>query len=241
MFGLPLHLAQLSKQEQSSTPVAQNASSAGDAPTANAARTNFPEEIQLFLPSSIPASYRIRVCDAGTIDAEKRLRLAQLTDCLVNIRRALRIRTRMIRWKNHQITGQSLGTRSRAVVDRMQQRLDTIAQKYREARIALMSLDSSVGWQTIWRDLQPSDITSYVDTEQSMADAVKYMRRGMRPGGETRRILSWIWTTTAGVNGAAESQEDQNTGLEGMDESKQPVRYAGPQDLIVGVIDSAQN
>lgn len=127
----------------------------------------------------------------------------------------------MIHWKNHQISGQSHGTRSRGVVDRMTARLDDIAQKYRVARIAMLSLDPSKDWQLIWQDLKPSDITAYMDTEMSIADAEKYRRRKMKPGGETRRILSWIWTTTAGVDGAAEKEGDKNTGLEGMDESKQ--------------------
>lgn len=213
-----MHFERLSKQERASAPILQDLGTSNDAALIDSSSGNFPEDIPLLLPSSIPASYRMNVCATEAIHAEARLRRTQMTDSLVSIRRCFRILARMIRFKNHQISGQSQGTRSRVIVDRMQERLDYYRKKYCVARAALLCLDSTPEWQLIWRDLKQTDMTSYADTEISLADAEKCRRRGIDPtkAGETRRILSWIWVSNAGVD---ELEEVHHTGLEGMDES----------------------
>lgn len=114
----------------------------------------------------------------------------------------------------------------------MSARLKNLEAKYGIARTALLSLDSSSEWQEIWQELKPSDIVSYADTELNVTDAEKHMSRGTvtrdaekhisrgTVTGETRKKLSWIWTTTAGINGVAGNEGDQHSGFEGLDESQ---------------------
>lgn len=218
--GLPLYLDHLSKQERADT-IFHDSSSSNTTTPVDEACDEFPEDVQLFLPSSIPLPFRTRVCTIETINVEKRMRVAQMTDCIVYSRRSIRIRTRMIHWKNKNITGQHHGTRSRGIVDRMSARLQDLQNKYGFARSALLRLDPTGEWQEIWQELRPSDLVSYADTELNVTDAEKHMRRSTTVTGETRKKLSWIWTTTAGVDGAARNEGDQHSGFEGLDESEQ--------------------
>lgn len=216
LSGLPLLLAELAAKERRIASVLRDAGIAGDEIDNDATRDEFPETVELFLPSTVPDTLRDRVCTSDVIEAEKRLRIAQLTDCLINIRRCLRIVTKMIHWKNHNITGQHHGTRSRGIIDRIRDRLTSLAVKYRVARKARLSLGRG-DWELVWCELKESDVRSYTDTEESIADAEKRMRYHMREGGgETHRKLSWIWTTQAGVEEGARTR----TGLEGMDDSE---------------------
>lgn len=51
-----------------------------------------PEEIKIYLPSSIPATHRKRVCISGLSEIEERLRFAQTHESLSSLRRHLRTR-----------------------------------------------------------------------------------------------------------------------------------------------------
>lgn len=132
----------------------------------------------------------------------------------------------MIHWKNHNISGQHHGTRSRGIIDRMQARLETLARKYRAARKARLDLQPG-DWEVIFRELKSGDIRSYVDPEESIADAAKKARDAEKraryknqSSGDTRRELSWIWTSTAGVDARSGTKEGDYNGLEGLDESE---------------------
>jgi len=108
----------------------------------------FPEDQELWLPSSIPMSIRDRICQAGLPTIELKLRIAQCHDALRGIRQVLRIKTRMIHFKNKNVRGQRDGTKSRSVIDRVHERARGYAQKYRASRAAGVLLLPSGQWDS---------------------------------------------------------------------------------------------
>ncbi len=72
-----------------------------------------PEDVDLWLPSALPADRRQATCVANLPQMELRLRTAQCRSSLDGLRQALRIKTRLVYFKNKNIRGQREGTRSR--------------------------------------------------------------------------------------------------------------------------------
>jgi hypothetical protein len=155
---------------------------------------------------------------------ENKLRTAQCYDGLEGVRHLLHVKARMVYFKNKNVRGQRDGTRSRAVIDRVHARARLSAEKYRAARVAKLALVGSGDWEAILQPLKDSDIRAYTDPskmkkgsgrrgtrEDEEVEAVTAVGvegqgeggidllldvRVQRDGtGETRRTLSWIWTT----------------------------------------------
>ncbi|KAF8151059.1 hypothetical protein BJ912DRAFT_938171 [Pholiota molesta] len=164
-----------------------------------------------------------RICVTGLPAIEERIRDAQLPDSLENVKRILKIKSRMIAFKNKNIRGQRDGTRSRAVIDRVHDRARYSAEKYREARTAKYALTGPGEWETKYRVLEDGDVRGYQDpnrlrqrvgrrgvleddqlegpTGVLLEDSEEFTlfdetRRRRDGTGETRRTLSWIWLTT---------------------------------------------
>jgi hypothetical protein len=215
MPGLPKFLG-LQSGHKTSVSDGTGVDSANKALPANATRN--PEDIQLWLPSTIPAVHRGLVCIPGLAEAEEKLRTAQCHDALDTIRHVLKLKTRMVQFKNKNIRGQRQGTRSRAVIDRVHARARVAADKYRASRIAKLALSGSGHWEDTLRVLEDREIRSYQDpdrlrprrqrlgiyeddhrefnpSELSVANFTLFNDdRTQRDGtGETRRTLSWIW------------------------------------------------
>ena len=121
------------------------------------------EDIKLWLPSDIPFQDRDRVCVENLANMEARLRTAQCSDALNNIRHVLKLKSRMVAFKNKNVRGQKDGTRSRAVIDRVHERARAAAEKYRVARKAKLSLEGPGPWESEFRILEDGDIRSYQD------------------------------------------------------------------------------
>ena len=188
-----------------------------------------PEDAIIWLPSQIPAALRLRVCSPELPEIEERIRTAHCYDGLDTIRHVLTIKSRMVMFKNKNVRGQREGTRSRAVIDRVHERVRAAAEKYRTARRAKHALAGEGEWEQVLQVLQDGDIRGYQDPNRLV---VRAGRRGtledgqveVEPGvgmddddgggdegsdinllheirarrdgtGETRRTLSWIWTT----------------------------------------------
>ncbi|KAF8201853.1 hypothetical protein BJ912DRAFT_1054145 [Pholiota molesta] len=126
-----------------------------------------PEDVDLFLPSQLPDRHRSTVCIEGLAEIEEKYRTAQCHDALDALRRALRIKTRMILFKNKNIRGQVQSTRSRALIDRVHQRALASVDKYRVARLAKMKLCGPGAWEDALRPLLNSDVRSYSDPRQN--------------------------------------------------------------------------
>ena len=181
-----------------------------------------PEETRLWLPSSLPLIDRQRICTPGLAEFEDKLRTAHCIDSLAGIRNTLRLKSRMVHFKNKNVRGQRGGTRSREIIDRVHNRTRQFAARYRVARAAKLRLSGPGIWENTLRELHDSDICSYQDPEhmkarrrrrgtwedgeeEEMAMAVDEDNgdeinllpeaRTKRDGtGRTRMTLSWIWT-----------------------------------------------
>lgn len=123
-------------------------------------RVNMAENIPLFLPSSFPSHIQSlpeikRVCDV-----EKRLRLAQAEDALVEIRRQRRIVQGLWQFKRINVsgTGNRPNTRMLTLYKRIVQKIERAAQKYRTARRALLVLDPDGVWKESLKELKREDL-----------------------------------------------------------------------------------
>lgn len=119
------------------------------------------EDIALWLPSAIPANQRRAACIEGLPEMELRLRTAQCSSSLQGLCQALRVKTRMVFFKNKNIRGQREGTRSRAIIDRVHMRAIQFVQKYRVARQAKLALEGPGDWENTYRELLNEDIRGF--------------------------------------------------------------------------------
>lgn len=125
-----------------------------------------PEDVKLWLPSSIPPNRRDAVCIPGLASTEERLRTAQCRDALESIRHVLRVKSRMVLFKNKNVRGQTHSTRSRAVIDRVHGRAKGNAEKYCVAWNAKLALAGPGEWESTLRPLLDQDIRSYSDPDR---------------------------------------------------------------------------
>lgn len=120
-----------------------------------------PEDVDLWLPSAIASNQRHAACVEGLAEMELRLRTAQCSSSLQGLRQALRVKTRMVYFKNKNIRGQKEGTRSRAIIDRVHMRAIRFVQKYRVARQAKLTLEGPGDWEQTYRELRNEDIRGF--------------------------------------------------------------------------------
>lgn len=140
-----------------------------------------PEDAILWLPSDLPTDARRRVCREGLPRIEEKLRTVQLDDSLETIRHILRIKARMITFKNKNYRGQREGTRSRTIIDRVHQKARAAAEKYRQARKAKVELSGPGSWENKHQLLLDSDIRGFQDPNKLRPSAG---RRGVREDDE---------------------------------------------------------
>ncbi|RDX40776.1 hypothetical protein OH76DRAFT_1489992 [Lentinus brumalis] len=119
------------------------------------------EEIKLFLPSALPPSLRQLSSLTSLCDKECRLRLAQLSDCLEDIRRLRRVLTGITQFKRLNVsnTGQRANTRIRALYARFEAKIHRSVLRYRAARIAMEALDPAGEWAHQFKELRDEDIS----------------------------------------------------------------------------------
>jgi len=139
-----------------------------------------PEDTTIWLPSKIPESARVGVCQEGLAGVEEVLRTAQCHDALEGVRNILKIKTRMIAFKNRNIRGQRQGTRSRAVIDRVHERARNMAEKYRAARSAKLELSGPGSWEDVLCVLKDGDVRGYQDADRLR---IRPGRRGILEDG----------------------------------------------------------
>ena len=182
-----------------------------------------PEGSIIWLPSQIATPLHLHVCHSELPEIEERIRTAQCYDTLDMVRYVLWVKTRMIAFKNKSVRGQQSSTRSRMVIDRIHERVRAAAEKYRAARHAKYALAGEGEWEKVLRILNNNDIRGYQDLnrlrirvgrrgtledgqvaaaadvgpDDDVAEDVLWNEpHEQRDGtGETRRTLSWIWTT----------------------------------------------
>jgi hypothetical protein len=142
-----------------------------------------PESIPLVLPSELEPARRDAVCLHKVAEYEQQLRLAQLQDSLIELRRVRRIRYSLLMNHRTQIAGEGgrPNTRSRTVVNSVDERIDKFTQRYRTAYSALLRLDPTGTWQETYLELKNEDNRGPGKEDNE------------GPLGDGSYTLSWIW------------------------------------------------
>lgn len=142
------------------------------------------EDIKLFLPSALPPSLRQLSSLTSHCNKERCLRLAQLSDCLEDIRRLRRVLTGITQFKRLNVsnTGQRANTRIRALYARFEAKIRRSVLRYRAARIAMEALDPAGEWVHQFKELRDKDISGPGRDDDA---------------SEGRQELSWIWLASA--------------------------------------------
>ncbi|KAK7436268.1 hypothetical protein VKT23_019232 [Stygiomarasmius scandens] len=175
-----------------------------------------PENVKLWLPSSIPAARCASVCIPGLPRIEDHLRTAQCNNSINSLRHTLRVKS--------------------PIIDRVYKRAKSFAQRYRRAQVAKFSLNGPGDWERVYQVLKDEDVRLYRDqsrykkgpgrrgtnedswepTEGERVEENEEMvlwndvcterhdvtRRENIPRvgtGETRKLNSWIWTAGPGM------------------------------------------
>lgn len=138
-----------------------------------------PEDVQLWLPSEVPVAQRRAACVEGLPGMELQLRTGQCSSGLQGLRQTLRVKTRMIYFKNKNVRGQRDGTRSRSIIDRVHKRAIGFVKKYRAARQAKFSLEGPGAWEQTFRELRNEDIRGFSNGKPKKAP----LRRGIWEDG----------------------------------------------------------
>lgn len=158
-------------------------------PESGSSRKEKAELIKLWLPSHLDAAERDSLCTASVITSEREFRFGQLYDALDELRRARRIRRGLVTFHKVQLAGEGQKplTKSRAVMQTLEERINRSVCHYRAARDALLQLDPTGNWQDLYPPLEDRD------------------NRG--PGKEPEEISasdgrytpSWIWLSNSGA------------------------------------------
>ena len=184
------------------------------------------ERIKLYLPSELSAgSHRNRACTTGLAGVEERLREAAARDGLSQLRRSLRTRTFLNKWRVQNVSGQRMSTRARSLQHRVDIKVHESKSRYRHARQALLALRGPGTWTNVLKELKDDDVRALNEralTEREKAQREHRIKTG-KPldddsyegvvvkgtSGESRRKLSWIWMSQA-------EDEDSPSMVEGM-------------------------
>ncbi|KAK7017487.1 hypothetical protein VNI00_018616 [Paramarasmius palmivorus] len=130
-----------------------------------------PEHTKLWLPSELPSDRIDVICSAGLRTAEAKLQHARCYDSLHGVRHTLRVKTRMMLFKNTNVRGQRQSGKSREVINRVVRRAKWYAARYREARKAYLRLAGPGNWERSLRPLRNEDIRSYRDPGMIKAES----------------------------------------------------------------------
>lgn len=167
------------------------------------------EDVNLFMPSELSSADRLHACVDGTCSVEARVREAATYEALDDLRRCLRTRTYLNKWRVRNISGQRMSTRARSIQHTIQLKVLDAKVRYRHSRHALLVLQGGGPWEKILQPLRDEDIRAL--NERVMTDLEKAQREhrirtgtaydedadegiaitGLR--GDGQRTLSWIW------------------------------------------------
>jgi hypothetical protein len=155
-----------------------------------------PEVICLYLPSVLH-SWSILPFDLW--EKERRLRLAQAEDSLIELKRLLRISMSLQDYKIRQIgPGQKANTRARSMITRFREKINRAADRYRGAYSALTALDPGGTWDGEFLELRQ--------------EHVRGPGRALEDQSEGRRELSWIWLVKSHSDDGASSKDELDDG-----------------------------
>jgi hypothetical protein len=164
------------------------------------------EDIPLYLPSGLSQEQQSKLSNS-LAEMEIRLRDGQLNESLNNLRNAILVKQRLLRYKKVNARHQGATTRSRALITRQEKKIKLAAATYRAAWKAKLSLHrgdvTKVGWKQLldehivgMEELQASEQQKIKVSKAKRAAAARSLQDGENPlegAREKHRTSSWIW------------------------------------------------
>ncbi|KAI0688809.1 hypothetical protein C8Q76DRAFT_772031 [Earliella scabrosa] len=143
------------------------------------------EDVLLFLPSALSLDLLSNETLAGLREKERRLRVAQMSDALAEIRRIRRVLAAISEFRKLNVngTGQRAVTRNLGLYERFMTKQKRSAQRYRDARTAMEKLEPGGAWTQIYRPLLDGDLRGPRREDDEVIPS------------EGRYEISWIWLT----------------------------------------------
>lgn len=181
----------------------------GQNPTAVWHSNPNPEDVELWLPSRLSPNQREAACMEGLSEMEAKFQTAQCDSSLEGLRQSLRVKTRMVYFKNKNVRGQREGTRSRAIIDRVHKRAIRFVQKYRAARRAKFNLEGPGDWERTYRELRNEDVRGFASGKKKTLPN----RRGIWEDDQARTTPEALDVFDDGTD-SEESDPDLNDGTE---------------------------
>jgi hypothetical protein len=180
-----------------------------------------PELWPLLLPSQLSQDDRTS-CYKGVVETEQTLRLAQMHDNLVDLRR---LRRTLWNLRNHFKSnlvggGQKSQTRSRAVESSVTTRTKRAVRRYRLAYTALLSLDPAGDWTKEYLELTEKD---------NRGPGKELHEQGV---GDGRYEGSWIWRGSVGSDAPDEAEVHESIRHEWMTCRARADRWREESDLL---------
>ncbi|KAJ7106119.1 hypothetical protein C8R43DRAFT_906260, partial [Mycena crocata] len=161
------------------------------------------EDIKLYLPSELGENVRDDGCRRGLPAMEAKLREGQCSDSIRNVRNRLHAKHHLLTYRDTNVVGQRAATRAYTLIERITERIEWSARKYKWARAALIALRGA-GECTQWKELEARDIQLDEEREvdararQRLGNVgTRYRRKGPALSSK-KKYLSWIWTEGGG-------------------------------------------
>ncbi|KAF7322358.1 CxC2 domain-containing protein [Mycena chlorophos] len=180
-----------------------------------------PENIRLYMPSQMPAAPAqrtsnmpattlpdLRGCRVGLAETEERLRATLCDNSLVAIRSALNAKRWLIAYRNAHMVGQKQTTKAVKLIENVSERLLRHVLRYRRGYAALERLGALDKYRHL-HELKDDDIQLSAEADPEDLDAreklnaigarrgtrtARASRKTARTAGESRRVMSWVWT-----------------------------------------------
>ena len=181
------------------------------------------ECIRLHLPSELSSSDRDRACAEGIADIEARVRHADASEALDDLRRYLRTRTFLNKWRVKNVSGQHRSTRARGLQHSVDAKVHSAKTRYCHSRNAHLVLKGHGDWEQVLQVLMDEDVRALNEralTAHEKDDRVRRMAMGTLMDhdtlegvavtgalGEGRRTLSWIWFTVSSDENSPDMHE----------------------------------
>jgi hypothetical protein len=176
---------------------------------------NNAENINLWLPSSVPAARRNLICKHGVDRMEARFRLAQLSDFLSEMRKYMQFYAILRSQYKGEFTEKSSNvTRAREELTKYKNQFMGFARKYRKARAGLLLLDpegelcGDTSWSSCFQELKNNHLKGpYLWDDQT--DLVATNKARNREIGGGHYDPAWYWKLNLGGDDERSEPIDQ--------------------------------
>ncbi|KAJ8494864.1 hypothetical protein ONZ45_g13093 [Pleurotus djamor] len=179
------------------------------------------EHVKLWLPSALTAAERSS-CAPSLSAKEAELRIAQCNDALERIRLNQRAKRQVAIHKQASAPGQQTGIRVQAEFDRIGLKIEQASQKYRTARLALVSLVGEAHVPAGLRILREGDVCPPPVFDIDTVAPVRNIQQAASRLNEGYREVPWIWRVAGGQ--VADDVGELNAGLR-VEWAKSRARY----------------